>query len=387
MKLALARSEFWRGIDAVTGVVPGKPAMPVLANVLLTADTDSLQLSATDLDMAIRVRVAAAVEVPGAITVPARMLADIVREWPDAELQLELIDHTLSLSGSLAAGETSEGAYKLAGLPADDFPAFPEDLGGIALSVQETPDLDAQTVGDMIQRTSFAVARDDTRPVLNGALWRLEPQGLLMLATDGHRFAHYRRRLDLSALVPEQHRDAIVPPSAMALIGKLLGAGPEELRLTFGDNQLMVDTGSTQVVTRLIEGPYVDFQQVIPRQNDRRLVVTTQHFLPAVRRVSVLASSYTHQIRLALKPGVVELSANSPEVGGDAREVVPVEYDDEPMDIGYNAQYLIEIMRRMGADSVAFELANHLTAAIIRPAAQDELQDFFCLLMPLRPTG
>jgi DNA polymerase III subunit beta len=388
MKLVLARSEFWRGIDAVLDVVPSKPTIPILSNILLTADGQTLTLAATDLDLSIRTRVVAAVHQSGSITVPARTLAEIVREWPDVDIMLEVDNSTLNITGSLGGvAGGGEGSYKLAGMPPDDFPAIPSDLSGLTLDVSAVDSLDADTMVQMIQRTSFAVSRDDTRPVLNGVLWRVHGQGILMVATDGHRFAHYEQKIDLSQHLKDEGREVIVPPGAMAQIAKLLPAAKESLAFTLGDSQLLFDAGHTQLLSRLIEGPYVDYRQVIPSGNDKRLKMQTDELLPAVRRVSILASSYTHQIRLKLTAGTVELSANSPEIGGDAREVIPVSYDGDEMDIGYNAQYLMEVLRRMGAKEVMFELSNQVTAALLRPAEQEEDQDYFCLLMPLRPTG
>jgi DNA polymerase-3 subunit beta len=215
----------------------------------------------------------------------------------------------------------------------------------------------------------------------------VDGEGLLLLATDAHRFSHCRYSAELSGLLEGQSAEAIVPPPALALLPRLLtGASPSTV-IVFGATQVLVDTGAIQMVTRLIEGPYVDYRAVIPRGNDKTVVADTDRLLPAVRRVSILASAYTHQIRLSLRPGELELAANSPEIGGDAREVIPVQYDDVPMEIAYNAQYLQEILRRMAASKVLLQLSNQITAALIRPSEQTTSQDYFCLLMPLRATG
>jgi DNA polymerase III subunit beta len=387
MKLVLSRRDLWQGIDTVLEAVPSKPSMPMLANILMVADGGGLSLAATDLDLSIRTRVPAQVDREGSVGVPARMLAEITREWPEAELSLEVSDLNLHLEGQVGGKAGGQGKYSLAGVAADEFPVFPEQLAGTALDLANAEGLTAATIAEMIQRTAFAVSREDTRPVLNGALWRLDSGGMLVVATDAHRFAHYRLSTDLSAQLGSSTCSAIVPAPAMAQMSKLLGTNAPRTALVFGDTHLMLDLGATQLVTRLIAGPYVDYQQVIPRGNDRRLRVATEEFLPAVRRVSTLASAYTHQIRLALRPGIVELSANSPEVGGEALEVIPAEYDGEPMQTGYNAQYLMEILRRMGSSAVTFELADQVTAALLRPDGEAGNRDYFCLLMPLRSTG
>ena len=387
MKLSVSRSELWRGIDIVLDAVPSKPALPVLSNILLVAEKDGLSLAATDLDLSISTRVTASVDEVGSITVPARTFAEIAREWPDAELTIEVADNRLRLSGSLGQTESGEGAYSLAGMPAEDFPAMPNQLSGLSIDLGQVDGLNSQTLAEMISKTAFAVSRDDTRPVLNGVLWRIDGAGMEMVATDGHRFARYHRKFDLSAQVDGAGTEAIVPPQAFSQVVKLLGAQQDIVEVTLSESQILFDLGDTKLLSRLIEGPYVDYTQVIPKDNDKQLQIASQNLLPAVRRVSILSSSYTHQVRLRLKENNIELSAASPEIGGEARETIPAVYDEEEMDIGYNAQYLMEILRKMDAQEVTFELKNEVTAAVLRPVEPAETEDFFCLLMPLRPTG
>jgi DNA polymerase-3 subunit beta len=386
MKLTVDRNKLWQGIDTVLDAVPSKPALPVLANILLVAEGNTLFLSSTDLDLSIRTQVPATVEKKGSITVPARTFAEIAREWPEAELSIEVEEERLRLSGRLGDVDSGEGAYSLSGMAADEFPSMPTSLEGVSISFGESDDMDAKVLLDMINKTSFAVSKDDTRPVLNGVLWRLDAQGMEMVATDGSRLACYRRALNLQ-LGADEEAAVIVPPQALTQIGKLLSGHDGVVQVTLGESQLLLNTGNTHLLSRLIEGPYVDYTQVIPKENDRCLRVTSENLLPAVRRVSILSSSYTRQVRLKLDKTSIELSAASPEIGGEAREVIPAGYDGESMEIGYNAQFLIEILRKMDAPEVRFELKNHVTAALLKPDPDQEGEDYFCLLMPLRPTG
>ncbi|MGY8822739.1 MAG: DNA polymerase III subunit beta [Candidatus Latescibacterota bacterium] len=386
MKLTVDRNKLWQGIDTVLDAVPSKPALPVLANILLVAEDNTLFLSSTDLDLSIRTQVPATVEKKGSITVPARTFAEIAREWPEAELSIEVEEERLRLSGRLGDVDSGEGAYSLSGMAADEFPSMPTSLEGVSISFGESDDMDAKVLLDMINKTSFAVSKDDTRPVLNGVLWRLDAQGMEMVATDGSRLACYRRALNLQ-LGADEEAAVIVPPQALTQIGKLLSGHDGVVQVTLGESQLLLNTGNTHLLSRLIEGPYVDYTQVIPKENDRCLRVTSENLLPAVRRVSILSSSYTRQVRLKLDKTSIELSAASPEIGGEAREVIPAGYDGESMEIGYNAQFLIEILRKMDAPEVRFELKNHVTAALLKPDPDQEGEDYFCLLMPLRPTG
>ena len=390
MKMIVDRNELWRGIDTVLDAVPSKPALPVLANVLLIAEGEALSIAATDLDLSIRTEVPAVIEGEGCITVPARTLAEITREWPDAELNIEVLDDRLKLSGRLGDADSSEGAYSLAGMEAEEFPSMPKALDGIRLNLggADAEAAEASVLVDMINKTSFAVSRDDTRPVLNGVLWRIDAQGMEMVATDGSRMACYRLAMDLEDQVKgEEESTVIVPPQALSQIVKLLGGHEGPVKITLGETQILFEVGHAHLLSRLIEGPYVDYTQVIPRGNEKKLKIASEDLLPAVRRVSILSSSYTRQIRFKLGSGQVELSAASPEIGGEAREVIPAEYSEEEMDIGYNAQFLMEILRKMDTPGIRFELNNHVTAALLKPTVQKEGEDYFCLLMPLRPTG
>lgn len=387
MKLIVDRNALWQGIDTVLDAVPSKPALPVLANILLEAEGKTLSIAATDLDLSIRTQVPAAVEKKGRITVPARTLAEITREWPEAELSIEVQDDRLKLSGRLGDADSSEGAYSLAGMEAEEFPSMPTALDGISLNLGGA-DAEGGVLVDMINKTSFAVSRDDTRPVLNGVLWRIDTQGMEMVATDGSRLACYRLALDLEDQVKgEEETAVIVPPQALSQIVKLLGGHEGSVEITLGETQILFDLGHAHLLSRLIEGPYVDYTQVIPQSNEKELKIASEDLLPAVRRVSILSSSYTRQVRFKLSSGQVELSAASPEIGGEAREVIPAEYSEEEMEIGYNAQFLMEILRKMDTPGIRFELNNHVTAALLKPTEQKEGDDYFCLLMPLRPTG
>ena len=386
MKLSVNRNELWQGIDTVLDAVPSKPALPVLANILLVAEDNTLALSATDLDLSIRTEVPATVEQKGRITVPARTFADIAREWPEAELSILVENDRLRLSGDLGDAESGEGAYSLSGMAADEFPGMPTSLEGVSISFGDSEELNAKLLLDMINKTSFAVSKDDTRPVLNGVLWRIDSEGMEMVATDGSRLACYRRSLDLG-VQSDQEAGVIVPPQALTQMGKLLSGHDGAVEVTLGETQLFLSTGTTHLLSRLIEGPYVDYAQVIPKENDKNLRVDIDRLLPTVRRVSILSSSYTRQVRLKLDVSSIELSAASPEIGGEAREQIPASFDGEEMEIGYNAQFLMEILRKMDTQTVRFELNNNVTAALLKPDLIEEGEDYFCLLMPLRPTG
>ncbi len=387
MKFTVDRNALWKGIDTVLDAVASKPAQPVLSNLLISADQSSLSLCSTDLDLSMRTTVEATVTDPGRVTVPARTLADITREWPEAELKVGVEDGKLVLSGRLGSGDGGEGRYSLAVTSPDEFPTMPESIDGVDIDFVESSQLDGQLIRKMIDRTSFAVSRDETRPVLNGVLWRIDPEFMAMVATDGSRLAEARQQLNGAAeAVSGEATEVILPPHVCAQLVKLLSSSTLN-RAVVGESQVLFDLGDTQLLSRLIEGPYVDYEQVVPRDNEKRLNIDIERLLPAVRRVSILSSSYTHQVCVNLEGDALELTASSQELGGDAREVIPAGYGHERLKVAYNSQYLLEILRKLGTGDVLFELRDSVTAAVVRPAEQADGEDCYYLLMPMRSSG
>jgi DNA polymerase-3 subunit beta len=390
VKAVIEREELVRGIQAVLDIVPSKSALPVLSNILVDATPDGIQLSATDLDISIICGVNGEVEEPGSTTVPARKFSEIMRELPDESIRLEASDGRVSIERQ----NDLQGRYALMSVPAEDFPELPGEIEGPEMNFGDDGGLDGNLINQMVAKTVFAVSRDETRPVLNGVLWQVREGRTTMVATDGHRLVKFSKSL----AGPEGNQvvaEAIVPPRALNHLVKLISGGSTLEQVRFGQNHLvftLTDAGDfdgegsqpIQLYTRLIEGPYVDYEQVIPSGNAKRLYVSNSVLAPAVRRVSILASSQTHQVKIELGENQVMLSANSQEIGGEAQEAIEAQYSDESMAIGYNSGYLGDVLRRIDSDDVVFELDSAVTAGIIRPVDQVEGEDYLCLLMPLR---
>tara|TARA_Y100000588_G_C14273920_1_gene933508 strand:- start:327 stop:1517 length:1191 start_codon:yes stop_codon:yes gene_type:complete len=393
VKAVIEREELVRGIQAVLDIVPSKSTLPVLSNILVHASPDGIELSATDLDISIVCGVSGKVEEPGSTTVPARKFSEIVRELPDETITVVAEENKVTIERQAGL----EGTYVLMSVPAEDFPELPVEIDGPEMNFgggDEDGGLSGDLLGDMISKTVFAVSRDETRPVLNGVLWQVREGRTTMVATDGHRLVKFSKTLQ----GPEGKQvvtEAIVPPRALNHVLKLVSGGSRLQKVAFGQNHLMFELIDSEdfdgdggedirLFTRLIEGPYVDYEQVIPTGNSKRMYITNSALAPAVRRVSILASSQTHQVRIELGQNQVELSANSQEIGGEAKESLDARYEEDAMAIGYNAGYLLDILRRIESDEVVFELDCAVTAGIIRPVDQAEGEDYLCLLMPLR---
>ena len=386
MKVSIEKEELLKGIQAVIDIVPSKTALPVLSNILIDANNgQGVCLSATDLDISITCKLSATAEVAGSTTVPARKFSEIVRELPEESLSLIAEEGRVMLQRQSDA----EGTYALMSVPADDFPELPTEIDGteIAFAEGEEDVPDSNALNDMISKTIFAVSRDETRPVLNGVLWQVGDGRMTMVATDGHRLVKYSR---MQRGLPDNNTEAIVPPRALNHVVKLMNGGISLQKAQFGQSHVLFSLGdeddgeAIQIFSRVIEGPYIGYEQVVPQNNGKRLRVSNSHLLPAVRRVSILASTQTHQLRLAMKKNELELSATSQEIGGEARENLAVDYDADEMIIGYNSTYLQDVLRRITCDEVLFELDSAVAAGIIRPGEQIEGEDYLCLLMPLR---
>ena len=386
MKVSIEKEELLKGIQAVIDIVPSKTALPVLSNILIDANNgQGVCLSATDLDISITCQLSATTESAGSTTVPARKFSEIVRELPEESLSLTVEEGRVMLQRQSGA----EGTYALMSVPADDFPELPTEIEGteIAFADGEEDVPDSNALNEMISKTIFAVSRDETRPVLNGVLWQVGDGRMTMVATDGHRLVKYSR---MQQGLPDDNTEVIVPPRALNHVVKLMNGGIALQKAQFGQSHVLFSLGdegdgeAIQIFSRVIEGPYIGYEQVIPQNNGKRLRVSNSDLLPAVRRVSILASTQTHQLRLAMKKNELELSATSQEIGGEAREHLEVDYDADEMIIGYNSTYLQDVLRRITCDEVLFELDSAVAAGIIKPGEQIEGEDYLCLLMPLR---
>lgn len=231
----------------------------------------------------------------------------------------------------------------------------------------------------MIQHTSFAVSTEESRPILNGVLWELRQDHMRMVATNGHRLAKMDQPLAASSSASS---DLIVPPKALEQVRRLYPA-EEDLEIARGDNHLGFRSPVTSVFTRLIEGPYPNYDQVIPRDNDRIAIVDKGALTGALRRMAIVASDQTHRIRMSLNAGSVKFSVQTPDLG-EAQDELPVRYTGDPLDIGFNAAYLLEILRYMPTDDVKLTFKAPERAATIEPEGWSDPAKYLCLVMPLR---
>lgn len=373
MKLSIAKAELQRGLGRIQSIVEKRNTMPILANVLLEARKQGregmLDFAATDLEVAIRGSQPAQVEKPGRVTASARKLYEIVRELPDEPVRIEVTADTY-LSVRCARSE-----FTLAGASAEEYPTLP------SLAIEQLATVQAPVFAQMIERTMYAASGDETRYNLNGVYLEQLPdtQKIRMVATDGHRLAYVDRALGVE--IQGLASGVIIPRKALAELKRLLEEeDADELELGFQGNSGIVRKKGVTLTMRLIEGEFPSYRQVIPREAKIQLALPSEPLIQALRRVSVLSTEQTRAVKLELTTGLLKLSSSNPDLG-QAQEELDIDYAGEPVQIAFNARYLLEALTVMGAKEVRLNLQDPLSPARIVPSDDS---DTLAVVMPMR---
>ncbi len=372
MELKIGVPELAKALARSQGIVEKKTTMPILSHVLLEARKGGkLHVSATDLDVSVSGEHECEVLREGAVAVSARHLYDIVKSLPDAQANLKKAQNNYL--------EVTSGSaeFRIVGLPAEDFPALPK-FDKVKFSPVSPRELLA-----MIELTSFAVSTDETRYNLNGVYFEPAAGELRLVATDGHRLSLARRAIDSDFGIK---KGIILPKKGLAELRKLLQEsleGAEEnpdVKLGFVESSAVVARPKVTLVMRLIEGVFPDYRQVIPKQGEKAVKLGRLRFLETLRRVSLLSSDKAHAVKLDLAPGLLTVLSQNPDLG-EAKEEVPVEYQGEPLRIGFNARYLTDVLQAMPGDDVLLELADDLSPGVLKPVGDD---GYTAVIMPMR---
>src|SRR3989454_2621912 len=330
MNLTITKEQIIQGLQAVQNVVSTRTTLPILSNVLLRAEGERLEFTATDLDVTIVCGVEAKIKKPGASTVPVKRLFGIVRELSNSEIDLEVDEkHVCSI-------RSGPSFYRIHGLSADEFPPLPK------FKEEKKVNLPQETIKGMMKKTSFAISTDESRYVLNGIFLSLKDHKMTMVATDGRRLALVDEELDISE---QSQGEFIVPAKAVNELNRLvLDKGEVEIR--YAENQasftLKDEKGSSiLVVTKLIEGNYPNYRQVIPAETKERVALAREEFLHALRRAQIMTSEKQNSVKLNLTKNNLSITANSPDVG-EARESLAINYKGKDLAIAFNPGYVIE---------------------------------------------
>jgi len=375
MKFSIAQTEFLDALQVVSSAVPNRTTLPVLSNILLEASEDRIELRATDLDLAISTTARASVKDAGTLTVPAKKLFELVRKLPKEELKIESKDLTLNVG-------SKSGRYKFLCIRPEEFPALPKVEADAELTLE--PDL----LERLIRKTIYSVSTDETRPALNGALFQVREGELRVVATDGHRLSKATCKPTGGIATPPKG-DVIVPLKALNQVLRLLGQASGPVRVGISKNHARFVLGDTTLTTKLIEGPFPNYEQVLPKQNNKHLRVKREDLAQALERVSVFSDNLTRQVKLSLRPNRLTLVVQTPDQG-DATEELEAQYGSDDLDIGYNAAYLLDILRTIDSEEVDVRLNTPVTAGLVAPVpvptdkGASEKEDLLCLVMPLR---
>jgi DNA polymerase-3 subunit beta len=368
MKFSVAITELQKHFGNVGSVIPTRSTLPILENFLFEVTGNKLKIVATDLDTAMSVSVTVKGMKDGKMAVPGKRLMDTVRALPPGNI---------TFSGDVATNKislvTDNGEYKLTGEPSDNFPTIPDVKGGTEFSVKD--DILRRLVGNTI----FAVSNDELRPAMTGVFFQLSGKEVRAVSTDGHRLI---RIISTGIDTGKAKRDIIVPAKALQSVAKAVGEG--ECTITLDDKHALFTFGTTTITTRLIEEKYPNYESVIPSDNNKELRLNTTEFMASIRRTSLYANSATHQVRLALSKNSLVVSAEDADLGSEAKETVKCEYSSEPMEIGFNAGYLVDVMNHIETGEAAIHLSNPTRAIIVEPAKQKEGESVIMLVMPVR---
>jgi len=362
MKFSVTKEKLLECLQQVQNVVSTRTTLPILSNVLLQTNGSEVRLTTTDLDVGVRGSFEAQIEKEGATTLPARRLFTIIRELPSNEIQFDV-------DGKNAASiRSGQSFFKILGLPEEEFPPLPKFDDSKVVTIRQ------KDLRDGLRKTSYAISTDETRYVLNGVLFSFKDNKLTLVATDGRRLA----MLDIDLEFPRSHEaDIIVPTKAVTELQRLL-TDDGDVRVSVGGSQIAFDLNNSLLVSKLIEGNYPNYRQVIPGEMKERVTLERETFLNSLRRVSLLASDKSNSIKLNFSKNNIDITANTPEVG-EAKESLPVAYKGREFSIAFNPEFLMAPLRNLAEDEIFLDLIDEMSPGVIKIQSP-----FLYVLMPMR---
>jgi DNA polymerase III subunit beta len=362
MKFSVTKEKLLEALQQVQNVVSTRTTLPILSNVLLQANETELYLTTTDLDVGVRGTCEAHVDKAGATTLPARRVFNIIRELPSSEIQIDV-------DGKNAASiRSGQSFFKILGLPEDEFPPLPKFEGAKVVTMRQ------KDLRDGLRKTSYAISTDETRYVLNGVLFSFKDNKLTLVATDGRRLAMAEIELEF----PRSHEsDLIIPTKAVTELQRLL-TDDGDVKVSMSNGQIAFDLNKTLLVSKLIEGNYPNYRQVIPGEAKERIKLEREMFLNSLRRVSLLASDKSHSVKLNFSKNNLDITANTPEVG-EAKESLAIPYKGREFSIAFNPEFLMAPLRALAEDEVFLDLIDEMSPGVVKIQTP-----FLYVIMPMR---
>ncbi len=362
MKITVEKEAILAGLQKVQMSISNRTPIPAIQNILFRAETDHVELAATDLELTVRAVVPATVAKAGCTTLPSRRILNIFRDWPEAEAEIVVEDDLAEIKSG------KKLKYKIVGMPEEDFPKLPEIISQYAYTVP------AKIFRDMLRQTGYAVSRDTTRTVLTGLLLSFKGDKLILASTDGRRMAMAEHEMEFPA---DAQVDLVLPGKTVAELLKTLG-DTGDVKIQAVKNQISFAFDNLTIYSNLIEGQYPNYQQVIPAQCDERIGLPREDFMGAVSRVALVASEQSASIKLTFADNRVELLAQSAEVG-EARESVAIKYGSKEISMMFNPDFLLEPLRTLEQDEVFLELSDERSPGVLKTDA-----GFLYVIMPVR---
>ena len=370
MEITVSKFELLRELSATQGVVERKTTIPILSNYLFEAGGDRLSLTATDLDLSLRTSCTVKVKKEGSCTIPARKLHDYVKLLPDADITIKLLENHWV---SIRCGRSNT---KMVGMARSNFPSLP------AFPTAGVVKIPAQVLRGMIARTVFAIANEESRYTLNGALMVLKPESITMVATDGHRLAHVERSGEKFEGVSGELK-TLVPKKAMDELKSLVDATDvETIEFAKDESTLFFRIGPRLLTSRQLTGQFPNYEAVLPKDNNKSIALHGEDLAAAISRVAQFADERSRAVRLKLEKGELKLSASSTETG-ESEDSIETDYDGEPLTIGFNAQYITDFLKAAGSGDVRLELKDQQSAGQLRPAESEDYK-YRYIVMPMR---
>lgn len=374
MELTVGKADLQKELQLCQGVVEKRSTIPILSNVLLKAADGRLQIAATDLDVTILSSCAARVTTPGGVTIEAKRLFDVVRSLPDDDVHMTMQENNSMLI------ESGTAKFRLLGLPAEDYPTLP------TVDVSDAYTLSLSELKTMVAKVKFAITHEETRFQLNGALLKVQPTKMEMVATDGHRMAliNFPQGGTSAKKGKASELTILIPRKALDEILRLESGEDGTVKFGTSENQLFFEAADRRLMARMIDVNFPNYMEVIARDNDRKVFVDRERLLSTIRRISLVANERTRAVRFDFAPGKLTVSSTNPELG-DARETVPIDYAGIPFFVGLNAAYLTDFLSAVDTPSVSLDLKDENSQCIARPLGGEDLAyEYVYIVMPMR---
>ncbi|HEY3160469.1 MAG TPA: DNA polymerase III subunit beta [Vicinamibacterales bacterium] len=371
MELVVGKNLLLRELQLFQGIVERKNTIPILANVLIEAKGNEVRMLATDLEVALRSRCDAAVTKGGSLTLPAKKLYEIVKALPETDVRIQE-----DKNGVKVAADKFDSRMQT--LPREDFPSLPEKSGAAGAS------LSRESLREMVAKTQFAITGEDTRYFLNGALFVLRSDSMSLVATDGHRLALVTVKRDAAdqAVKADEEVKVILPKKTLLELGKLLSEAENDISYERGENHLFFAVGDRVLISRMIDGQFPAYERVIPKGNDKEIEFERERLTNAVRRVALLSNERSRAVKFEIDKGKVEVTSSSSEFG-EAREQLAVDYQGAPLNISFNAQYVLDFLNVADTDAVSLSLKDEVSQAVMKPVGAQGY-DYTYVIMPMR---